>query len=261
MLCDYEARYSAILHDSDFLSWRETGARHKAANIVHVCRGINVKSAVEIGCGTGAVLRMLQSMNFAQEYTCLDIAFSAVQFVRHSPQKFVQHAVVGPASTLPFRDSVFDVAILTHLVEHLDDPASALREASRVARFVVVEVPTEKVLSNVVRTKILGRPYVSIAGAGHVQFWSQRSVVKVLEQGCGLRILERHCDLLSKDSEYYGKKGLGLAKPFFKGVLKSLLPTAVYSRLLTTHATFLCCRPEARIQLANSAIKQDRVPA
>jgi SAM-dependent methyltransferase len=255
---DYETRYSSDLHDRAFLSWREAGARQKARNIVQVCHGINVQTAVEIGCGTGAVLRMLESMNFAQEYSCLDVAFSAVQFVQQSGRNLTFRAVVGSAGVLPFRDAAFDVAILSHVIEHLDDPASAMREAARIARHVVVEVPTERVLSNVIRTNLLGRPYASMADAGHVQFWSQRSIVTFLEEECGLQVLRRHRDPLSSETELYGKKGLQLAKPFFKAALKTVLPIPVYSRLLTTHATFLCCRPAVGARVSTPVVGHRR---
>ena len=251
---NYEASYKTALQDEAFLSWREAGAQQKALNVVLVCRSIKVGSVVEIGCGTGAVLRFLHSMSFAREYACIDAAFSAVQFVRRSCKDFVRGAFVGLAGALPFQDTAFDVAILTHVVEHLDDPVPAIREASRVARYVVVEVPTEEVLSNMIRTRVLGRPYASIEGAGHIQFWSPKSIAAFLEKDCGLQILARHRDLVSKDTEFYGKRGLSLAKPLFKEALKAVFPGAVYSRLLTTHATFLCRKAEAAALTLNSVV-------
>ncbi len=142
---------------------------------------------------------------------------------------------------LPFRDDAFGVAVLSHVVEHLDDPVSALREASRIARFVVVEVPTERVFSNFIRRKILGRPYPSVAGAGHVQFWSPSSITNFLEQEAGLEILNRHLDRIDDDIDSGNGNG-GSATLFVKKVLKGALPGSIYSRLLTTHAAFLCRR-------------------
>ena len=124
---DYGTSYSDALKDEAFVAWREIGARQKALNIVRVCSGIKVQSAIEIGCGTGAVLRFLHTMNFAQQYACVDVALPAVQFVQKTCGDFVQLAFVGLADALPFQDAVFDVAILTHVVEHLHDPVPAIR--------------------------------------------------------------------------------------------------------------------------------------
>jgi hypothetical protein len=129
-----------------------------------------------------------------------------------------------------------------HIIEHLHEPAQALAEASRIARYVVVEVPTEVVLSNAIRRNVLRKSYASIEAAGHVEFWSTRSIKRLLKRDCSLEILENHVDLISKEAEYFGKSGLGLAKPMFKRALKALLPEALYTRVLTSHSTFLCKR-------------------
>lgn len=239
---DYEASYKATLGDRLFVSWREVGAQQKAENVVKVCEGVQVTSAVEIGCGTGAVLKRLQEYQFAKQFACVDVAHSAVHFAKHLCGDSVLCAVVASAIALPFRDSAFDVAILSHVIEHLDEPAQALAEASRIARYVVVEVPTEVVLSNVIRRKVLGKPYASIEDAGHVQFWSTGSIREFLERDCSMEILENKVDLISKEAEYFGKSGIGLAKPIVKQAFKAMLPANVYSRILTTHSTFLCRR-------------------
>jgi SAM-dependent methyltransferase len=238
---DYKANYSAALADDGFLAWREIGAQAKARNVVEVCRGIRVRSILEIGCGTGAVIRTLQAMGFAEEYACIDIALSAVQFARSSCAA-LSRASVGSAGVLPFRDRSFTVAVLSHVIEHLEDPAAAVREASRVAEAVVVEIPTEKVATNFVRTRILGRAYSSSLDAGHLQFWSPRSIEAFLKNDCGMQIVARHLDLLDHRAEFHGKTGWQLAKPVLKQTFKKLLPGPAYAQLLTTHATFLCRR-------------------
>jgi ubiquinone/menaquinone biosynthesis C-methylase UbiE len=239
---EYESDYGVALKDEAFVSWREAGARQKAENVLKVCRSIRVTSAIEIGCGTGAVLKRLQEYHFAKHFVCVDLAHSAVQFAKNLCGESVLCACVASATALPFRDAAFDVGILSHVIEHLREPAQAVAEASRVARYVVVEVPTEVVLSNVIRRKVLGKPYASIEGAGHVQFWSTGSVREFLERDCSLEILENKVDLISKEAEYFGKSGLGLAKPIVKQTLKAVLPAAVYTRMLTSHSTFLCKR-------------------
>ena len=242
---DYEASYRLALEDPEFLAWRASGARNKALNIVRVCRQIKAGSVIEIGCGTGAVLRVLHDMRFADKYCCIDLSLSAVTYTSKSCPAFAGRAAVGGATALPFRDKAFDVAILSHVLEHLDDPAPALREASRVARFVVVEAPTEKVFSNFVRTKIIRFPYASIASAGHVQFWSPVSIARFLTDDVRVEILDRHLDLLHEDTVPQGQNAAGpkaWLKRALKTTLKNTLPPPFYSRLLTTHAVFLCRR-------------------
>lgn len=58
--------------------------------------------------------------------------------------------VVGDIFELPFADKSFDFVICAHVLEHLDDPAKAAAELSRVARRGYVETPSsvnEKLIS------------------------------------------------------------------------------------------------------------------
>ena len=240
---DYEETYREALQDPEFLAWRELGAQRKADNIMRVCRGLNPGSVIEIGCGTGAVLRRLHAANFARHYFCTDLSPSAIDYVRASCPAFAANAAVGQAEALAFPDGAFDLAILSHVIEHMEDPLGALREASRVARFVVVEVPTEKVAVNIVRTKILRQPYPSVAGAGHVQFWSPGSIAAFLEEEAGLEILVHHQDLLNDEGGCTHPHGGG-ARKALKHSLRACLPAPVYARLFTTHAAF-CARGRA----------------
>lgn len=237
---DYDGGYRRALGDSAFLAWRAAGARQKALNIARVCRGVSVSAVLEIGCGTGAVLGELESMCFAEKYVASDVSLEAVEYVRRSCGRFLDGAFVGSAGSLPFRDKQFSIAVLSHVIEHLQDPVSAVRDAARIAEYAVIEVPTEKVLSNFLRGRILGQPYASAAAAGHVQFWSPWSIEHFLEGTCGLKIVARHTDFLCHQLEFHGRKGARKAKPLIKGVLKRVIPGRIYTQLLTTHATFLC---------------------
>ncbi len=52
--------------------------------------------------------------------------------------------VVGDIHHLPFRTGAFDFVICAHVLEHLEDPAAAAGELSRVARRGYVEVPSRE---------------------------------------------------------------------------------------------------------------------
>lgn len=49
--------------------------------------------------------------------------------------------VIGDAHSLPFEDNSFDLALMIDVIEHLRSPDTALKEALRVAKRVLVKVP------------------------------------------------------------------------------------------------------------------------
>jgi ubiquinone/menaquinone biosynthesis C-methylase UbiE len=95
------------------------------------------KKILEIACGRGGFAAILSSRGA----TVIGADFSATalriaqQKARHSGSQdsritFLQ----ADAQTLPFVNCTFDVVISCETIEHLTDPASALREMARVCR-------------------------------------------------------------------------------------------------------------------------------
>jgi SAM-dependent methyltransferase len=240
MWLDYERQYQEALKDPSFLLWRRKGGKYKARNIVAVCKSISIQSAIEIGCGTGDVLRELMNHNFADSYAGTDVAMSALTAARSKLGDKFCGGFVSDATKLPLPDKAYSIAILSHVLEHLDQPARAAGEASRVADYVVAEVPTEKVATNRIRKALLRRDYASAQEAGHIQFWSPRSFLKFLQNDCGLEILALQRESISKEEDLFGKRGIAKAKPFVKHLLHTLLPPFLRTWIFTTHTTVLC---------------------
>jgi SAM-dependent methyltransferase len=243
MWMNYERDYQEAVKDSSFLLWRKKGARYKAENILAVCRGLAVESVIEVGCGTGAVLRELMNRGFARAYSGTDISTAALAAARKELGSAFHGGFVADAGNLPLPDGLFTVAVLSHVLEHLDQPSRAAQEASRIAKFVVAEVPTEKVLTNWMRRKLLGRDYASIEEAGHVQFWNPRSFVQFLRRDCGFEILAIQRAEISSEEDLFGKSGLERLKPLAKHALQSVLPSFLLRWVFTTHTTVLCRPP------------------
>ncbi|HMB52222.1 MAG TPA: class I SAM-dependent methyltransferase, partial [Thermoanaerobaculia bacterium] len=95
-----------------------------------------------------------------------------------------------PASAyeLPFPDAAADLVVACEVLEHLDDPETALVEAARVTRrHVLVSVPWEPVwrLLNMARGS-----YWSALGntPGHLQHFSRRAI---------RRLVGRHLDVVA----------------------------------------------------------------
>ena len=65
---------------------------------------------------------------------------------RIEPDK-IPNFVQGDAHNLPFPDDSFDLCIMSHVLEHLEYPLQALREAHRVAPKLIVRVPNSPMLN------------------------------------------------------------------------------------------------------------------
>jgi ubiquinone/menaquinone biosynthesis C-methylase UbiE len=88
--------------------------------------------------------------------------------------------VCGSVRALPFPSRSFDAVLCLEVLEHLEDPASAVRELSRVARkAVILSVPYEPYfrIGNVMRGKHL-RHLGNFPE--HVQHWNMRTFGKFL---------------------------------------------------------------------------------
>jgi 2-polyprenyl-3-methyl-5-hydroxy-6-metoxy-1,4-benzoquinol methylase len=98
----------------------------RARTLARRVGGVGPRRVLDIGCGRGLLLRAMHELGFAAVGTELPgFAFSTAAGV---------HFVHATAELLPFADAVFDVVSLWHVLEHTTDPASVLREASRVLK-------------------------------------------------------------------------------------------------------------------------------
>jgi SAM-dependent methyltransferase len=132
-----------------------------------VLAGLRPESVLDAGCGEGEMLRR----------HVIPVGVRTVLLDRN-PDTAAR--VLGSVDSLPFASHSFDVVTCLEVLEHLKDPARAVRELARVGRrAVVVSVPYEPWfrVGNVLRGKHL-------SGLGnhpeHVQHWNLRSFEKFL---------------------------------------------------------------------------------
>jgi SAM-dependent methyltransferase len=144
----YDEAYSQAPADAAlYARWRALGAIGKADHVVSLCARADVRPAttLEIGCGDGALLCELHRRGFGGRLSGVEISQAAVSIARDRPQLAAVDLYDG--HTLPFGDGAYDLGILSHVLEHVPDPAALLVEAARVCRAVLVEVPLEANLS------------------------------------------------------------------------------------------------------------------
>ena len=89
---------------------------------------------LEVGCGTGGLL--VPALRSGRSIEAVDIASRWLVVAR---RRLADHGLTGrlvaaSAERLPWDDGQFDAVVADSLIEHLDDPAQALREWVRVLR-------------------------------------------------------------------------------------------------------------------------------
>ena len=92
-------------------------------------------SALEVGCGTGAVTRILATMPAIKKVVGIDRSSVFIERARTLGRGFSQLSFeIGDAQALAFAEASFDLVVFHTTLCHLPDPDQALREAHRVLR-------------------------------------------------------------------------------------------------------------------------------
>ncbi|KXK01481.1 MAG: type 11 methyltransferase [Acidobacteria bacterium OLB17] len=82
---------------------------------------------LDVGCGTGANIRMLSQFGAAEG---VDVSDDALEFCRKKGLDVTK----GTAEDLPFADESFGLTTALDVIEHLDDDVAGLKEMFRVTK-------------------------------------------------------------------------------------------------------------------------------
>lgn len=104
--------------------------------------GAHSMIALEAGSGTAGASSQMGGLSSVALAVCLDIDGEALRIARRRDPRLA--LVQGDLANMPFRDGAFDIVFNNSTIEHLDDPALAVGEMSRVCKrnhHVFVGVP------------------------------------------------------------------------------------------------------------------------
>ena len=109
---------------------------------------------LDIGCGTGALLRELSAYG---EASGIDVSEKAVQYCK---ERGLTRVSLGDAAKLPFPDASFDIVVILDVLEHIEDDAAGCNEIKRVLKpggHAIIAVPAFMFLWGV--TDVLSHHY------------------------------------------------------------------------------------------------------
>jgi SAM-dependent methyltransferase len=212
--------------------WRKIGAIPKVDNILALCANYPHQSIIEVGAGEGSVLQELSERNFAESLYAIDISESGVNKIRDRQIKNLLDCNTYDGYTIPYADNQFDIAILTHVVEHLENPRMLIYEASRIANILFIEVPLEDTIK-------LPQDFV-FDRVGHINEYTPKTIRRLL-QTCNLQVLDQIVTIHSKEVHLHPEgKSSALNYEIKKYALKFLPQLATH--LFTYNSALLCTK-------------------
>jgi SAM-dependent methyltransferase len=144
----YDESYSREGEQAElYARWRALGAKGKADHVMKLCgqAGIRPAKILDVGCGDGALLSELRRRGFGQGLHGVEITEAAVRIASERPE--IDSVEWYDGTRLETPDRGYDLGIVSHVLEHVVDPAALLAEVGRACGVVVMEVPLEANLS------------------------------------------------------------------------------------------------------------------
>ena len=143
--------------------------RSRERAVRRLVRRYGAEPVLDAGCGTGLNLR-----NLPPGSTGLDINPRNVELVA---RRLPEHPVVmGDIEAMPFGDGSFATVVCTEVLEHVPDPAVALREIGRVLR------PSGVLIGSVPARSLIWRlRFLSSTCPGEEPFHNEYALAEVRE--------------------------------------------------------------------------------
>lgn len=234
----YDQSYSKV--SDKMVSWREFGAKEKCASILQLCKGLVFEKVVDVGCGLGNILSLLDRLKFASELYGLEVSPSAIKYLEEETNiPRLKGVYLTDTNKTPFEDNFFDLGILSHVLEHVPDPKKLLKETLRTCKYVIVEVPLEDCLLQnlyaLYQLRIYHQQRINNI-SGHISFFSKSKAIDLFNE-CGDEVLKERIYRPKKQFSY-GFQPVVLLK-YFQSALSYLAFLTTKSGIAVSHYAVL----------------------
>ncbi len=239
---DYIDKYDADVKRHS--EWLDRGAQGKTKSVLYLLNRNQVSptSILELGCGTGSILRNLEKRKIGAELFGIDFSSDAIQYLKSMSNTI--HCAVGDItdSINEFGRRSYDVILISHTLEHLERPIELLESIKQLNfNFLICEVPLEDLFFGKLKAVINDRTKNS---AGHVQFFSRRSFRTLAEKTNYVILADRlYAPIFDLETIRFAYSQYGILRVVHKSLTERYLPLIlrpVWCRLYHAHYALLC---------------------
>jgi ubiquinone/menaquinone biosynthesis C-methylase UbiE len=157
-------------------SYQKRGVNNDRLQVVLAAAG---QSILDVGCGSGAYV-----LKLADKYAIRGVDYQPFESWDEAPELFE----VSDATKLRFEDDSFDTLLSFETLEHLPDPAAALREYYRVCRNnVILTVPNCAITDGMKKSNMLYSHWIDRT---HVNFFDIESI-SALVADAGFKVVKQ----------------------------------------------------------------------
>ncbi len=185
-------------YDNDISEWRLLGAIDKANNIIELANK-KYDKIIEVGAGDGSILSILSKKKIAREYYAVEISESAIDFLKNRDIESLTDVKKFDGYKIPYPDKHFDIAILSHVLEHVEFPRTILRELKRISKQQIIEVPRDYSYG-------VDKKYKELISYGHINIYTP-TLLNFLLKSENFTILKNKKAFYSKRIIEYAWKG------------------------------------------------------
>lgn len=119
--------------------------KRRARRIIEELNPKNGEKLIDLGCGTGYYLFLLSNLGVSLRLTGLDNNQKAMGEARESLSSKNIKFVFGDLHRMPFKNESFDKAVMSEVLEHLENDQRVLEEVLRILKpggILVVSTPS-----------------------------------------------------------------------------------------------------------------------
>jgi len=209
-------RRKEVFQDTNtlYLTW----GKYASSELLEFASKYSGKMVLDVGCSIGEYCKELSTRGF----NCVGVDYNP-KYIEKAKAKGVE-AYVMDAYRLDFKDDRFDSALMFEILEHLEDPLSALQEAKRVAkRNILVTTPN---FSKFHELKALKLTYGDALEDDHVNYFTKEELKMLLN-----KVSENNIVMEREPVYIHGLLPWHIRKPISLLYKLKLLKPSLYRRL------------------------------